>query len=767
MTHTLARRAPRPSLLNLSIRAVMAGMAASAATLHAAEEEQARTLEQVTVIAQAESNKAGSTKTIGMDELNKRGESPTMGSLLRYEPLISAPASASGGGNLWDGSGNNGYNIRGMEGNRVSLDVDGINLPDAAAKPDASTSNSFAMGRDYIDPELFREVRVESGTTTAGRGSQGLAGSVGFVTKSPSDYVSKEKPRYVELKTGYNSVNESYVNAITGAARLGDTEALVVYSHRNGEETQNKGTVAPNGEDWTSDAVLAKLQHTLSNRHKIGLVLDLYRRNADRQLNNKTTATILSTTQDSVTERARVSLEHRFTPAGNALLDSLETRIYTQDSKIHDKTLVDQTTYDRHLDTSYNNKSYGLTMDAAKAAGRHAISYGINADQTESDRPWTEVRTGPGATVVPPKQRMADSTVLKISGYLRDDIGFRLSEHKATLTPGLRLDYQRFNPEKSGYVTNMPAAARELKDSSDFSVLPSLGLAVELFQDFSAYAQFSMGARVPTASERTGTYDTTVGGNTMYAIIGNPDLKKETSRTAELGLKGSPAQGVTLHVSAFQSLYKNFIEYVNDPSDPLAALTTFNMLYRPENMGDATIWGGELSTRFDLGTWFSPVDGTYVALAAGSSRGEIKRTKDARDTNGNVTYAAGTTGDIASVAPARGSLTLGYDAKNNRFGVAATTTYSKGKQAEADVINGAATPTFAVKSYAVHDLSAYWNINKKLSTSAGIYNIGDKKYWDYASVRSLAQPTNAANIANIERQTMPGRSFAVSLNLKF
>ncbi|MFX5142129.1 TonB-dependent receptor, partial [Acinetobacter baumannii] len=83
----------------------------------------------------------------------------------------------------------------------------------------------------------------------------------------------------------------------------------------------------------------------------------------------------------------------------------------------------------------------------------------------------------------------------------------------------------------------------------------------------------------------------------------------------------------------------------------------------------------------------------------GSSRGEAKR----RDT--------GARGDVASVAPARGSLTLGYDAPSKRFGIAATTTHSKSKQAGPDIIAGVTTTRFDVKSYTIHDLSAYWNVS--------------------------------------------------------
>ena len=60
--------------------------------------------------------------------------------------------------------------------------------------------------------------------------------------------------------------------------------------------------------------------------------------------------------------------------------------------------------------------------------------------------------------------------------------------------------------------------------------------------------------------------------------------------------------------------------------------------------------GAELSTRADLGTWLSPIDGSYVALAVGSSRGEAKR----RDT--------GARGDVprCSVSRMRSSRSRSY-----------------------------------------------------------------------------------------------------------
>ena len=164
------------------------------------------------------------------------------------------PAAASGGGSVWDGAGSTGFNIRGIEGNRVSLDIDGISLPDAAPKPDGTSMNAFGIGRDYIDPAMLREVRIGSGTSAAGAGTPGLGGSVAFVTKSPEDYLGDAKVRYLDYALGYSGASAARSHALTGAARLGAVQALAVYVQRSAAAQENMGSVAPNPDDWDSRA---------------------------------------------------------------------------------------------------------------------------------------------------------------------------------------------------------------------------------------------------------------------------------------------------------------------------------------------------------------------------------------------------------------------------------------------------------------------------------------------------------------------------------
>lgn len=708
---------------------------------------------------------AATTVSLNADELARRN-AIDMSAIARYEPLISVPAAVSGSGNIWDGAGNTGFNVRGIEGNRVSLDLDGIALPDAAPKPDSTSMNAFGIGRDYFDPGTFREVRIGSGTSAAGAGSQGFGGNVAFTTKAPQDYLGGGKDLYASYAFGTSSASNSRSHTLTGAARIGALQALVLLVHRTGNEVENKGNVPANPDDWKSDALLGKFNFGLGGGHTLGLTLDAYRRDNERRFDNKLGALYPEgASQDSRTSRTRVSIEHRLARGVPGWFDSLESRFYVQDSKVEDDTRARYLTGNqptiRNIHTGYLNDSTGLASDAYLGLGDGAtLRYGVALERSESARPWREDRTvlATGAHQITLKNRMADMDTDKASAYLRADIKLAGGPHKTVLTPGLRGDYRKLTPKNlSTYVVAVPAAAKELRTESDRSLTPSLNLSVDLTPAFSAYAQLNRGARLPTAAERTGTYDSFsyTGGGNGYAVLGNPALEKETSTAFELGLKGAPAQGVLLNASLFRTNYDNFIDYVAQAPDPVNYPTISFGLYRPENIGRARTWGGEASLRLELGTWATPLAGFSLSAAAGVAHGSMtnKRT--------------GAKGGLASTLPRKATLGVAYDAPADAWGTALTVVASASRQAPADVITGVSTPRFAVPGAGVVDLTAYWNAGKHARLQVGVYNLGDKKYWDYATSRSLPAGTSALTLADIERQARPGRNVAATLTVLY
>ncbi|MFT4265830.1 MAG: TonB-dependent hemoglobin/transferrin/lactoferrin family receptor [Xenophilus sp.] len=710
------------------------------------------TLRVITVEGERERPVLGDVTTIDGTELDNAN---SMADIVRSRPLISAPSAVTGRSNIWNGSGTTGYNIRGLEGNRIGLDVDGIELPYAASMPDASSNYATGIGRDYVDPEIFRQVRIASGTPSAGSGGgSGLGGRVSFMTKTPEDYLGGGRDYYLGLKTGYTSADHAWAEALTGAVRSGNLQALAVYSRRDGHEADNYGDVSNiESTHWHSDALLTRFVWTPNDDNKLGLTLDAYRRTDNRTVGSGVyTSYPEGITQTSTTQRNRISLDHQFRTRGFAPFDRLRTVVYYQDSKKTDDTVASLSSrgYTRYIDTGLYTKTAGLNSEATKQLSpSDTLYYGVNLSWMNEKRPWTEHRyttSGAASSGYPVTyDRMAPSDTTKLALYARDEHRFALWGHEAILTPALRGEYIRTTyGDLSNYASSSSATRSEIQNGHTSYIAPTLNLTYPLTPTFDAYAQYSRGVRVPTASEKTGIYESS-SSYYSYGIIGNPNLKNETSNAFEVGTKGEVARGVTLNASAFYTKYKNFIDWRSVTPENYSLLE-----YRMENIADATIYGTELSTRFDLGEFIRGARGFSAALAAGITHGE------SRDSDGS-------TGGINSVAPAKGSLILAYDDPGQIYGVSFTTTFVKPKTASSDDLSDSSATSgyFRVPGYTKFDLAGYWNVTKHLTVSLALNNLTDKKYWDYSSVRMLTNSTLYS------RSSATGRNVSLSASLTF
>lgn len=705
-------------------------------------------------------------KTLSAEQFSA---SSSLANIVRYQPLVSAPATASGSGNVWDSNGNAGYNIRGIEGNRIGLEIDGIALPDAAPKPDSTSMNAFAVGREYFDPEMMQEVTIATGAQTAGNGASGLGGKVRFRSKAPQDFVSAKDPVYVAYKFAHDSGNASRLHSLTGAWGSQDVQAMLVVVKRDGEQTKTLGKVAPNPDDWNSQAVLAKLNWNIQSNQRLAFTIDTFEHDSQRVFSSRVNPTYpQGVKQFANTDRTRFSVDYDHTLSTD-WIDHLSVRAYTQDAKQKDLSLANyvlsgKTNY-RTIETSYLNKLNGLSIDAEKKLNAHAINYGFKLETSNSQRPWREDRLviATGEHQITNKNRMADMDGQTIAAYVNDKIGFDLLGQSSTLTPGVRFEQRKLTPQNlKTYIIGVPAAAKEIQEETSRFVTPSLRLDIQHTPSLSSFAAFSRNTRPVSAAEKTGTYDSFsyTGTGQGYAILGNPRLKNETSDAFELGLNARPHPGVELQVSGFYNRYQNFIDYVIQPPDLVNYPTITFGLYRPENIGKAATWGGEVSAQFRLGEWSPAMRGTTAHFALGAANGTAENSK------------TGQRDFLPSVAPMKASYGLRYDDPSKLFGAALNGVYVDAKQPAIDVVSGGGViaPRFSMPSYSLFDVNAYWNIQKNLKLNLAVYNLSNQKYWDYANSRKLAAKKDANDTAaalEIERQVMPGRSVVLSVQLSY
>ncbi|HEJ8021780.1 TPA: TonB-dependent receptor [Serratia liquefaciens] len=742
--------------------------------------------EEITVVAPVIENKSGTITTITAQDMQKKGGND-FGSIMRYEPLISATGVSGGsssGKSGFDRSGYTGYNIRGLESNRVGLDVDGIPQPDATGRSYVSRAglNTFGIGRDYIDPYMYGQVEIESGATSIERSNTSIGGAVSFLPKSADQYLSPTKQTYFGYQSDYDSSNRSWHNGITAAAGDEQLRGVFVYSRRDGQETRNNsGTHQAYPANWHTNALMASGIWQPNDEHKLTGTVDYYDKTNHTHYDswNSAGSAILGTAQQqSNTRRWGVSLKDEWTPY-NDFVDTLTSKVYYQQTQAHDNTYMPTSTGSmERVYSDYNVNTYGFETQIAKTWGRHTLSGGLNARLTDTERPFREDPAPSAFTAI--MQPESDSRSYVLGGYVQDRIQFDLDGHGFAVVPGVRVAHQSTKPQNLSSLTTGSTVLTESeletlygKSNTDTQVLPSLSFQYNLTPTLMTYLQYKRGAQFPNASQLYGSWNlgSSYAGTAQYALIGNADLNTETSNNLEWGVKGEVVEGVTLRTSLFYNTYKNFIAYTryqraSSPDKFANVPSNIYTIYQAENRDKAYIYGGEISTRLNFGTWFEQVNGLSANFALGYNQGKSKSS-----------YSGDKYVDIDSVAPIKAIVGVAWDDPAKRYGAAVTATFVKGKQATAtnresynnasgSTLTDATTEYLRVPGYGLVDMSAYWQVARNVKLSGGVYNITDRKYRDYLSSRELTDSTQQDAYDNA-LAVMPGRTFQLGVNVDF
>lgn len=148
--------------------------------------------------------------------------------LVRYEPGVSvrrAPARFGAALGATGRARNEDFTIRGIGGNRVLIQVDGIRSPQGFA---FGAQDSGRGG--YTDVSLVKSVEILRGPASALYGSDGLAGAVSFTTSDPADLIGAGNDIGGFLRASYSSEDEEFAESAALAGRSGDWSILAATS---------------------------------------------------------------------------------------------------------------------------------------------------------------------------------------------------------------------------------------------------------------------------------------------------------------------------------------------------------------------------------------------------------------------------------------------------------------------------------------------------------------------------------------------------------
>lgn len=661
--------------------------------------------------------------------------------LVRYEPGVSVSGTGSRFGLA-------GFTIRGIGGNRVLTQVDGV------AMPDAFTFGPFLDARrNYVDTDTLKQVEIIRGPASSLYGSDAIGGAVSFLTKDAADYLEDGDDAYARFKTGYDGSDDSWQRSATFAARQGALDGLLHLGRRDGQALDShsgQGGIGSareqaNPQDYRADNLLAKLGWNYHGSDRLQLTYERYADDADTQVLSEysSSATVRTSDARDSTDRERISLQHQFA-LGSPFADSAEWQLSYQDSQIRQQT--QQTRFsggqlrNRTRDSNYQEQLWALNAKLDKAfstgAAEHRLIYGVDLKRLDNSdlRRGAEVFAASGLPVpaIPGDERFPlsdfpDPRANEYALFAQDSIAIG----RWTLLPGLRYDHYELQPEVTReYLNSQPVNANPT-DYSDQALSPKFGLTYQFDDAHSVYGQYAAGFRAPNAVDIFGEFVNFARG---YQTIANPNLKAETSDSYELGLRGQYDAG-SFGVALFYNRYDDFIEQVTLANDPTG---NGRMTFQYQNLDRVTIRGAEARGELFLSSVGLP-DGTRLRGAIAYARGQD-------DASGQP---------LNSVDPLKAVFGLGYDAPSGQFGgeLAWTLVAAKERVDETQIAE-----QFEPAGYGTLDLSGYWQVSEQVSLNAGLFNLADKQYWQWGDVRSLSE-----NSPSLGRYTQPGRHAAVNL----
>jgi hemoglobin/transferrin/lactoferrin receptor protein len=634
--------------------------------------------------------------------------------------------------------GNAGFNIRGLDGNRVLMLVDGIRIPRAYS----FNVNSF--GRDTLSIDLVKRIEIVKGPASVLYGSDGIAGLVNFITYEPEDFFRDGKTWGGRVSTGYSG-DDGGVNATaTIAGRVNDVLDLqLTVAANRAKELENKGTVGvfgaartlPNPQTDKGKSVMAKavLRPTAGQKHV--LTYEHVEKTSEYDLLTSTrSATVLSTDGNSKMDRDRLTWNARY-KLDTLLTDNIQTVLSYQDAKSNEfaREIRTGATPLRTRDNTYGERTWQASVQADKVlsgggALGQKLTYGFDYTSAEIRNVVTGI--APTAPETFPVKRFPDTTENSSALYLQDE----LITGPWSLTPGVRIDHFSIDANQSGF--NGQAVSL-----SGSAVSPKFGVLYRATPEWSVFGNYASGFRAPNAGQVNAFFENAAQ---FYRTIPNPNLKPEKSKNLEFGVRGN-VNSLSLDTAVFYGRFNNLIQ--DNATVGGAGVAGNPTVFQSINIDNATIKGFEVKGAMDWGK--VAMGRLSTPFSFGITKGTVKNTGKPLDT----------------IDPSK--LNVGVKYETAVWDIRLDASHHSAKKFE-DIgtqlvgTPPATTPQFAVPAATTLDLSGQWRISKTLRLNAGISNLTNRKYWNWSDVRGLS-----STAVNLDAYTQPGRAVNVSLVADF
>jgi len=663
--------------------------------------------------------------------------------LLKYEPGLEMQTAGTRFGAT-------GINIRGVSGNRVDIEIDGVPVRDQFAV--GAYSNG---GRALVEPDRVKRVEVLYGPASVMYGSNALGGVMSITTWDPSDLLANtDRPYWFGLRAGYQGKNDSWVGSGVAAWGEGAHGLMAAATWREGHELDNQAPAETpaDPQDWDSRDFMFRYTFDTTAGNRLRLSADRSERDVVTEINSllgysRRFRWTTSMAGDDADESRRISLDYDFS-AG-----SWEQGVVRVFNVTHD---TDQWTYEERLlaptpvkidrrfqyGQDLSGMDFFVFRQAAWGGTQHRIGVGaewLRTDISElRDGLQTNLLTGESSNFIlgenMPVRDFPNSRTDKFALWLQDEISF--SDGRWQVIPALRWDRYELDP-KPDSIWNEDNPDTEVVSVTESRATPRLGVLFNPSGNWSVYGQYSEGFRAPPFEDANIGLDIPLFG---IRAIPNPDLRSETSQGLEFGLRRTTERS-RLSFALFQTDFDDFIESrVLIGRDPESG----DLIFQSRNIDEARIRGLDLRYDQDLSAWTSALDGWMLNLAAYWAEGENRQTG----------------GPLNSIAPPQAVLGFSWVSPDAAWdlGVTGTITASK-DESDIDQSDG---ERFATPSWVTIDLTAGWRPRDRLEIRAGVFNLADETYWRWLDVANLE--SDSPMIPLLSR---PGRSYSVTARFSF
>ena len=662
----------------------------------------------------------GTASVITADTINQE-LAHDIADLVRYQAGISIE-------NAGTRFGFSGFSIRGIGGNRVATEVDGVPVADQFGI--GSYSNS---GRNLVDIDLVQQVEILRGPASSVYGSNAIGGVVSFVTKKPADLLAKSNNDvYLGLKAGYYGVDSSYLTTANTAFAVENSSFLLSASVRQGHEFDNNPSTETitDQQDYDTQSFLIKYFYDINDNQQISFSYDDFTRQSETDvLSLIGVGRFRSTTGlfgDDETTRTNISLAYDFVN-DDSWIDGGVARAYHQTTET--KQLTDETRFSRGTNFHYDRDFFyeqsidgirvNLYSDVDFGGLAHKIGYGVEWNKREvtelRNGLQTNLDAGTSTNVILsedfPLRDFPISTVTETGVYLNDEIeladGF-------LLIPALRYDQYKLDPNADAiYLADNPET--EVVSIDESNVSPKLGFQHQISPESNWFFQYFEGFRAPPFEDANIGLDIALFG---IRAIPNPDLKSEKSSGYELGFHFENNHH-RFDLVGFSTDYDDFIQTkVNLGFDPVSS----RVIFQSQNIDEAKIYGGELQYAYTTTDFFSSQDSLTAYANFFWSKGENEQADQ----------------PLNDLDPNHLLLGTNWTSANDKLTIA----FHASLYAAKDDITDLEDPDqslFQPRGYAVFDLIANYKINETLTVSAAVYNLTDHKYWRWSDVNGLVE----------------------------